>query len=188
MPICVFVIRLWHKWISSWRGPYKRPASVVHMLYAGSLTQSAARQTSYPGVRAPARSHNFVETDHEIISIAILSFPLIHTDSRRVVISYWQKNVHYSVKLFTIRSKISLSGKFHFSLDHVQINHIWPSPGHSLLLSNLYDARQTRISVNCGQVLARRTSHRRVTCPCLPKSSILCLCMGNVPVICSSGP
>ena len=38
-----------------------------------------------------ARSHNFVEIDHEIISTAFL---LPTTDSRRVVVSYKQKYVH----------------------------------------------------------------------------------------------
>ena len=37
----------------------------------------------------PARSHTFVEIDHEIISTVL---PLIH--SRRVVVSYKRKNVH----------------------------------------------------------------------------------------------
>ena len=49
----------------------------------------------------PARSHTFVEIDHEIISLAIL-FPF--ADSRRVVVSYKRKYVHevlvnHSVKL-----------------------------------------------------------------------------------------
>ena len=39
----------------------------------------------------PAESHTFVEIDREIISTAIL---LPSTDSRRVVVSYKQKNVH----------------------------------------------------------------------------------------------
>ena len=39
----------------------------------------------------PARSHTFMEIDHEIISIAIL---LPSTDSRRVVASYKQKFMH----------------------------------------------------------------------------------------------
>ena len=39
----------------------------------------------------PARSHTFVEFDHEIISMAIL---LPSTDSGRVVVSYKQKYVH----------------------------------------------------------------------------------------------
>ena len=38
-----------------------------------------------------ARSHSFMEIDHEIISTAIL---LPSTDSRRVVVSYKQKYVH----------------------------------------------------------------------------------------------
>ena len=40
----------------------------------------------------PARSHTFVEIDHEIISTVILLLPLIH--SRRVVVSYRRKYVH----------------------------------------------------------------------------------------------
>ena len=39
----------------------------------------------------PARSHTFVEIDHEIISTAIL-FP--STDSRKVVVGYKRKYVH----------------------------------------------------------------------------------------------
>ena len=52
-----------------------------------------ARLTADPGVVSsiPARSHTFVEIDHEIISTAISSLPLIH--SRRVVVSYKQKYV-----------------------------------------------------------------------------------------------
>ena len=38
-----------------------------------------------------ARSHTFVETDHEIISMSIL---LPSTDSRKVVVSYKRKYVH----------------------------------------------------------------------------------------------
>ena len=50
--------------------------------------------TADPGVASsiPARSHTFVEVDHEIISTVILPFPLIH--SRRVVVSYKRKYVH----------------------------------------------------------------------------------------------
>ena len=40
----------------------------------------------------PARSHTFVEIDHEIISTVILLLPLNH--SRRVVVSYKRKYVH----------------------------------------------------------------------------------------------
>ena len=46
-----------------------------------------------PGVASsnPARSHTFVDIDHEIISTVIL---LPSADSRRVVVSYKQKYVH----------------------------------------------------------------------------------------------
>ena len=49
--------------------------------------------TADPGVTSsiPARSHIFVETDHEIISTAIL---LPSADLRRVVVSYKRKYVH----------------------------------------------------------------------------------------------
>ena len=39
----------------------------------------------------PARSHTFVEIDHEIISMAIL---LPSANSRRVIVSYKRKYVH----------------------------------------------------------------------------------------------
>ena len=50
--------------------------------------------TADPGVASstPARSHTFVEIDHEIISTVILFPSLIH--SRRVVVSYKRKYVH----------------------------------------------------------------------------------------------
>ena len=50
--------------------------------------------TADPGVTSwiPARSHTFVEIDHEIISTVILPLPLNH--SRRVVVSYKRKYVH----------------------------------------------------------------------------------------------
>ena len=63
-----------------------------------------------PGVASlnPARSHTFVEIDHEIISTAIL---LPSADSRRVVVSYKRKYVHkilvnYSVKLAQEKSVV----------------------------------------------------------------------------------
>ena len=56
------------------------------------------------------RQHSFVEIDHEIFSMVILSLPLIQegqlsvsifyghslpsADSRRAVVSFWRKNVH----------------------------------------------------------------------------------------------
>ena len=47
-----------------------------------------------PGVASssPARSHTFVEIDHEIISTVIFLLPLIY--SRRAVVSYKRKYVH----------------------------------------------------------------------------------------------
>ena len=53
-----------------------------------------ARLTADPGVASsiPARSHTFVEIDHEIISTVILLPPADH--SRRVVVSYKRKYVH----------------------------------------------------------------------------------------------
>ena len=49
--------------------------------------------TADPGVASliPARSHTFVEIDHEIISTAIL---LPSADSRRVFVSYKLKYLH----------------------------------------------------------------------------------------------
>ena len=49
--------------------------------------------TADPGVAStiPARSHTFVEIDHEIISMAILP---PSTNSRRVVVSHKRKYVH----------------------------------------------------------------------------------------------
>ena len=53
-----------------------------------------ASLTADPGVASsiPARSHTFVEIDHEIISTVILLPSLNH--SRRVVVSYKRKYVH----------------------------------------------------------------------------------------------
>ena len=50
--------------------------------------------TADPGVASliPARSHTFVEIDHEKISTFILLLRLIY--SRRVVVSYKRKYVH----------------------------------------------------------------------------------------------
>ena len=49
-------------------------------------------QIADPGVASsiPARSHTFVDIDHEIFSTAII---LPHTDSRRIVVSYKRKYV-----------------------------------------------------------------------------------------------
>ena len=55
--------------------------------------QSVACLTADPWVASwiPARSHTFVEIDHEITSTTIL-LPL--ADSRRVVVSYKRKYAH----------------------------------------------------------------------------------------------
>ena len=71
-----------------------------HWLIPGRVAQSVtclatdACLTADPGVASsiPARSHTFVEIDHEIISTVILLLPLIY--SRRVVVSYKRKYVH----------------------------------------------------------------------------------------------
>ena len=50
--------------------------------------------TADPGFASsiPARSHTFVEIDHEIISTSFSSLPL--NRSRRIVVSYKRKYVH----------------------------------------------------------------------------------------------
>ena len=66
-----------------------RPLSAV-----GNMSgKRDASLTADPGVASliPARSHTFVEIDHEIISMAIL---LLYLDSRRAVVSYKRKYVH----------------------------------------------------------------------------------------------
>ena len=72
---------------------YKRehtgPRSAV-----GNVSGYRCCLTVDPGVASsiPARSHTFVEIDHEIISTSFSSLPLIN--SRRVVVSYKRKYVH----------------------------------------------------------------------------------------------
>ena len=59
----------------------------------GHIAQSVKCLTADPGVASliPARSHTYVEIDHEIISTAIL---LPSAVSWRVVVSYKRKYVH----------------------------------------------------------------------------------------------
>ena len=59
----------------------------------GRVAQSVKCLTADPGVASsiPARSHSFLEIDHEIIPMAIL---LPFADSRRVVVSHKRKYVH----------------------------------------------------------------------------------------------
>ena len=68
---------------------------IFHLLQKpGRVAQSVTCLTTDPGVASsiPARSHAFVEIDHEIISTVILLLPLIY--SRRFVVSYKRKYVH----------------------------------------------------------------------------------------------
>ena len=60
----------------------------------GTCLATDACLTADPGVVSSirARSHTFVEIDHEIIYRSFASFLLIH--SRRVVVSYKRKYVH----------------------------------------------------------------------------------------------
>ena len=68
----------------------------IDYIYAllGRVAQSVTCLTADPDVTSsiPARSHTFVEIDHEMISTVILPLPLIH--SRRGVVSYKRKYVH----------------------------------------------------------------------------------------------
>ena len=63
------------------------------MCKLGHEAQSVTCLTADPGVASSiqARSHTFVEIDHEIISTTTL---LPSVDSRRVVVSYKRKYVH----------------------------------------------------------------------------------------------
>ena len=83
---------------------YVRPAKAQIRLPIRAVPGRVAQSVTYlatdacltadPGVASsiPARSHTFVEIDHEIISTVILLLPLIY--SRRVVVSYKRKYVH----------------------------------------------------------------------------------------------
>ena len=74
-----------------------RDCDIISSNIPGRVAQSVtclatdASLTADPGVASsiPARSHTFVEIDHEIISTAL---PLNH--SRKVVVSYKRKYVH----------------------------------------------------------------------------------------------
>ena len=71
----------------------KRATLTLFVVYTCLLTLNASL-TADPGVASsiPARSHTFVEIDHEIISTVILLPSADH--SRRVVVSYKRKYVH----------------------------------------------------------------------------------------------
>ena len=74
--------------------------SSINTLKPGRIAQSVtclatdASLTADPGIASliQARSHTFVEIDHEIISTVISSLQVNH--SRRVVVSYKRKYVH----------------------------------------------------------------------------------------------
>ena len=74
-------------------GPPSSYAYAVEKVQAepGIMAQSVARLTEESevlGVRYPVRPHTFVEVEPEIFFTA--DFPPF-TDSRRAVVSYWQK-------------------------------------------------------------------------------------------------
>ena len=68
-------------------GPGRVAQSVTCLATDASLTADTGVASSIP-----ARSHTFVEIDHEIISTVILPLPLNYY--RRVVVSYKRKYVH----------------------------------------------------------------------------------------------
>ena len=78
-------------WFLIWKAQIYKPGCVAQSV---TCLATDACMTADPGVESsiPARSHTFVEIDHEIISTVISSLSLIH--SRRVVVSYKRKYVH----------------------------------------------------------------------------------------------
>ena len=65
---------------------YIGPASVAQLELHPTDDQEVA------GSILLGRQHFFMEMDHEIFSAVILSL----TDSRKAVVSFWRKNVHYT--------------------------------------------------------------------------------------------
>ena len=57
----------------------------------GTVVQSVASLTADPGVASsiPARSHTFMEIDHEIISMFILIEGLLSVTSKSICTKYW---------------------------------------------------------------------------------------------------
>ena len=84
---CILQFRAYQRFVCNLLGPGRVAQSVTCLATDACLTAD-------PGVASsiPARSHTFVEIDHEIISTVILLLPLIY--SRRVVVSYKRKYVH----------------------------------------------------------------------------------------------
>ena len=86
----------------------------------GCIVQSVTCLTADPGVASwiLARSHTFMEIDHEMISTVIL---LSSADSRRVVVSYRLKHVHKVlvnrlVKLVQEKSVVRLTDHPHMAI------------------------------------------------------------------------
>ena len=73
---------------------FVQPIPTLRVAQSVTCLATDASLTADPGVASsiPARSHTFVEIDHEIISTVILLYPL--NKSRRVVVSYKRKYVH----------------------------------------------------------------------------------------------
>ena len=69
----------------------------VNYIKPASVAQLDAPSDWRPGGRGfnprRGRHHSFVEIDHEIFSYG---HSLPSADSRRVVVSFWRKNVHYT--------------------------------------------------------------------------------------------
>ena len=62
-----------------------------------------------------SRYHSFVEIDHEIFSMVLPS-----ADSRRTVVSFWQKNVHntgYPLRGLSLPSKSVVRQTYHAQHD-----------------------------------------------------------------------
>ena len=70
----------WLKWICSWKfeGHFKCKCVPGRVAQSVTCLVTDAKLIADPGVASsiPARSHTFVEIDHEIISTVILSLPL----------------------------------------------------------------------------------------------------------------
>ena len=73
---------------------FQNTRSPGHVAQSVTFLATDACLTAIPGIESSilARSHTFMEIDHEIISTVILLLPLIN--SRRVVVSYKRKYVH----------------------------------------------------------------------------------------------
>ena len=64
------------------------PASVAH------LDERPTGDQEIAGSTPAGLAKSFMEIDHEIFSTYFLNHSLPSADSRRAVVSFWQKNVH----------------------------------------------------------------------------------------------